>query len=78
MVQDTIPGAPPEWPGYAVPTARLRMFVRHDPRPEKPTLVLLHGLAVHGGMSLTRNGMIGAGSSRIVFARWRGWRRSFG
>ena len=50
MVQDSIPGAPPEWPGYAVPTARLRMFVRHEPRPEKPTLVLLHGLAVHGGM----------------------------
>ena len=48
--QDEIPVRPPEWPGYEVVTARLRTWVRHTPRPGKPMLVLLHGLAVHGGM----------------------------
>ncbi len=48
--QDSIPDAPPEWPGYAVETRRLKTWVRHVPVTDKPTLVLLHGLAVHGGM----------------------------
>ncbi len=48
--QDSIPDAPPEWPGYAVETRRLKTWVRHVPAAEKPTIVLLHGLAVHGGM----------------------------
>lgn len=47
--QDAIHHAPPEWPGYEVETTRFRTWVRHVPN-DRPTLVLLHGLAVHGGM----------------------------
>jgi 3-oxoadipate enol-lactonase len=48
--QDEIPDVPPEWPGYEIATSRLRTWVRHVAAPEKPTVILLHGLAVHGGM----------------------------
>jgi 3-oxoadipate enol-lactonase len=44
------PALPPLWPATQVYTDRLRMFVRRSGRPDAPPLLLIHGLAVHGGM----------------------------
>lgn len=44
------PDAPPPWPGVQVYLPSGRLFVRRSGNPSGPTLMLLHGWAVHGGM----------------------------
>lgn len=45
-----IPELPPAWPGAQIYTPAARIFVRRSGRSEAPSLMLLHGWGVHGGM----------------------------
>ena len=50
MEPKDFPDLPPAWPGAQVYTGDARIFVRRSGAHDAPTLMLLHGWGVHGGM----------------------------
>lgn len=50
MSANDFPDLPPAWPGAQVYTDRARIFVRRSGHHDAPSLMLLHGWGVHGGM----------------------------